>query len=89
MVGTESRKAASTTIVGQFPAGATPEGVCDLSGNVWEWMNSWYEKEQVNRVCRGGSWDDLLRLVRCAYRNRLVPGYFINDVGFRPLSPGL
>lgn len=35
---------AGTTIIGQFPEGNTPEGICDLSGNVWEWTGSWYEK---------------------------------------------
>ncbi len=24
------------------PAGATPEGVYDLSGNAWEWVSNWY-----------------------------------------------
>lgn len=26
--------------VGAFPAGATPEGILDLAGNVWEWTSS-------------------------------------------------
>lgn len=80
---------ASTTIVGQFQAGSTPEGICDLSGNVWEWTNSWWEKEQVNRVVRGGSWSSDRDLVRCAYRYRDVPFFFNDFIGFRLLSPGL
>ena len=80
--------AAGTTIVGQFPEGNTPEGISDLSGNVWEWTNSWYEKEQVYRTLRGGSWYTGRRLARCATRDRGVPVRFVDNVGFRLVSPG-
>jgi len=79
---------ASTTIICQFPAAATPAGLHDLSGNVWEWCNSWYESGQINRVIRGGAWDLYRRNARSAYRSRFVPATFNNDLGFRLFSPG-
>jgi formylglycine-generating enzyme required for sulfatase activity/energy-coupling factor transporter ATP-binding protein EcfA2 len=86
---TESRKGASPTLVGQFPGGNTPEGVSDLSGNVWEWTASWYDKEQINHVLRGVSWDGHRGYACCAYRFWYVPVDFYYSVGFRVLSSGI
>jgi formylglycine-generating enzyme required for sulfatase activity len=82
-------KGEGTSIVGQFKDGNTLEGLSDLSGNVWEWTASWYEKEQTNRTLRGGSWLNLLRNVRCANRNRFVPVNFDDYFGFRLVCPAL
>ena len=80
---------AGTTIVGQFPEGNTPEGLSDLSGNVWEWTNSWFEKEQVHRVARGGSWNSGRNYVSCAFRGRDLPDDFYDFIGFRVISPSI
>ena len=31
-----------TTEVGSYPAGASPYGVLDMAGNLWEWVEDWY-----------------------------------------------
>ena len=56
----------STTAVGIFPTGASPEGVFDLVGNAWSWcLTKWDYDPLVQdnspegdepRVYRGGSW---------------------------------
>jgi formylglycine-generating enzyme required for sulfatase activity len=39
-------------------------------------------------MVRGGSWLYYRRLARCAYRDRLMPDFFFDNVGFRVVSPG-
>ncbi len=70
----------ATAPVGSFPA--NQNGLYDLSGNVWEWCEDWFDKK--NRVFRGGSWQDSQRhLLRWSPRNNSLPEYTSPSVGFR------
>ena len=87
-----------TTPIGSYPKGASPYGVLDMAGNVWEWVNDRYGGKyysvspSVNpqgpasgtrRVLRGGSWYLDDDLVRSAYRYVINPDYWDNYDGFR------
>ncbi len=72
-----------TTPVGSYPEGATPEGLYDMAGNVWEWTDSWYDSTCSNRVLRGGCWNSSAGNCRSALRNLNAPDYRSHGVGFR------
>jgi iron(II)-dependent oxidoreductase len=88
---------AGTTPVGSFPAGASRDGVMDLTGNVAEWCSDWYQyypteaqenpleaRESHSRVLRGGSWGYYGYSQRCAdreFNSQGYPGYIY--IGFR------
>jgi formylglycine-generating enzyme required for sulfatase activity/energy-coupling factor transporter ATP-binding protein EcfA2 len=73
----------ATTPVGRYPEGATTQGLMDMIGNVWEWMDNRYMEGSARRALRGGSWYGDVILLRCSAR--FVLNYFdrYRDVGFR------
>ncbi|MBO3457449.1 SUMF1/EgtB/PvdO family nonheme iron enzyme [Aetokthonos hydrillicola Thurmond2011] len=47
------------------------------------------DKNNTNRLLRGGSWDNLPRSCRSAFRHRHARDYWYNNVGFRVVVVGL
>ena len=85
-----------TTPVGVYPNGATPDGIQDMAGNVWEWTATRYAeypydpdanwKTRTQQACassRGGGWAANRKMVRCAYRGWDYAGHGVNNYGFR------
>ena len=47
-----------TLPVGSFPEGASPFGLLDPAGQVFEWMADSYRDQEGRFTVKGGSWDD-------------------------------
>jgi formylglycine-generating enzyme required for sulfatase activity len=86
-----------TTAVGCFARGATPEGVYDMTGNVWEWTRSEYRRHPYDPndgredgaeparkrfTLRGGGWNDPSIPLRASLRLSSTPDNLIY-VGLR------
>ncbi len=72
-----------TTPVGSYPEGATPEGLMDMAGNVWEWQEDWYDKDKDSCALRGGSWNFSAEDLRCVARSNDLPVVRWYSFGFR------
>ena len=85
-----------TAPVGSYPQGASPFGVYDMAGNVFEWVADWYATDNYQvysnpqgpstgefKIWRGGSWNSGSNPLRSAYRawNNSAPES--NILGFR------
>lgn len=87
-----------TTKVGSYESGKSPYGIYDLAGNVWEWVNDWYDENYYQsspasnplgpesgtyRALRGGSWYVSDSYVRASYRTWFDPTLTFDRIGFR------
>ncbi len=66
---------------------ASPYGLYDMAGNVWQWTGDVYVGQSY-RYLRGGSMDTHDMDLRIWVRNSAVPTYYSPDVGFRCVSTG-
>jgi formylglycine-generating enzyme required for sulfatase activity len=85
-----------TTAVGSYRLGATPLGIFDLAGNVWELCEDMYAaygkkaardpagpKTGSSVVMRGGSFSHHARGLRSAFRIGVRPSIASEFIGFR------
>lgn len=91
-----------TVKVGSYPEGASVYGVMDMAGNVWEWVNDWYNAEYYrssplsdplgvgvgqDKVIRGGGFDYSWVKLRTAYKSNHHPDTRHLSFGFRCVNP--
>ncbi len=84
--------------VGSYESGKSPYGVYDMAGNVWEWVNDWYDAKYyehspeknppgpesgTKRVIRGAGWQNETPTVRIFTRVDSDPTIRNESTGFR------
>ena len=87
-----------TREVGSYEYSKSPYGVYDMSGNVWEWINDWYDGHYYKnspesnplgpdsgggKVLRGGAWNAVTNYLRTSARFASSPATSTNYIGFR------
>lgn len=92
-----------TAPVNYYQSGASPFGLLNTAGNVWEWCLDWYDADyyrmspEINpegpikpgkmKVLRGGSWINDIDGVQVVHRARNSPGIKNKIYGFRTVHP--
>lgn len=95
-------KYADVAPVGNYPAGASPYGLLDMAGNVWEWVMDFFESgyytlspydnpigpaDNGRHTIRGGSWTNPSSGVRTVARTSLKTNNALDTLGFRCVVP--
>ncbi|MBI4607791.1 MAG: SUMF1/EgtB/PvdO family nonheme iron enzyme [Candidatus Rokubacteria bacterium] len=80
-----TRGPGGTTPVARYPAGASPYGLFDAVGNVFQWTASIFADER--RVVKACAWDDEPGLCRPAFRHGRPPESRHILIGFRCAGP--
>lgn len=90
-----------TTSIGSYPEGASPYGVLDMAGNIWEWVEDGYQRNYYsvgpainplgpelsgNKVLRGGAWTHSEDNTRTAFRLNDYPQNDYYNFGIRCAS---
>lgn len=93
----------ATAPVGSFPRDVSPFGVADGAGNLMEWVADWYAEDSyrsdskrnpqgpdhgVYKVLRGGGYTSTGQDIRITSRNRMVPDFRDETIGFRCAGTG-
>jgi sulfatase modifying factor 1 len=97
-----AKRQRGTRPTGTYPPNAY--GLCDVVGNVWEWISDWYGADYYGqgeaqdpqgpgsgslRLVRGASWvTDDVAMMRCAYRHKVPPDTYAYSIGFRIVCTG-
>jgi formylglycine-generating enzyme required for sulfatase activity len=94
----DPRCVGDTSQVGSYPLGASPYGALDMAGNMWDWVNDWYQGDYYivspynnplgpdtdgYKVLRGGCWDNYDFSLRVASRHSFQPSSGDKYIGFR------
>ncbi|MFQ5596886.1 MAG: formylglycine-generating enzyme family protein [Nitrospiria bacterium] len=94
----ERDKGVFTMTVGSYETDQSPYRIYDMSGNVREWVQDWYDQDYYKhaplknpkgpkvgevKVMRGSSWNDSHFSGRTTARLKMIPNYRETGVGFR------